>query len=154
MAKGDGLFFVLIGLIGVIASLFFKFFDNGASSYQASEAVVWMVQNLSSYFDILQNSGTLFPDHIFAFFIIINPLFLLIGVLCVLIGLNTKSSARLGASILLIFPIVYLVFQVIIPLIEGIAFTTLFSYIQVGFYLELIGALLIIIGAVRNGEYH
>lgn len=150
MSKGDGLAFCLLGLIAAIVGLFFEFYNNGVSSLQSGTAIAWMVQNISAYFTALNDIGTIFTSNIWSGFIVLNPLITLLGLILVLFGLNTESTSRSGAIILLIMPLAYLILEIIIPVIGGASFPTLFGYVGIGFYLQVVGALLVFIGSARN----
>jgi hypothetical protein len=148
MAKGDGVLFVVLGLVAVIASLFFPFINNGAP-FQGSSQLSYVFQNFGAYLDALQNIGTFFDVSIWIGLVILYSIIFLIACLLVLVGLNSSTS-QTGGYLLMIHPIAYLILEVLLPVANGGNLNTLFGTLKIGFFLQFVGALFIIIGAMRN----
>ena len=150
MGKGDGLIFVLIGLVAEIASCFLDMFTG----YNLGNDIVFVVKNINTYW----NSITAIPSYFSPSIItgvestaaVLAPILFVLGIIFVLIGMNTSDSSGTGAALLLIVPIVMLIEFFIMPLVNGTSFSAAFGAIQAGFYISIVGGLLIIIGASKN----
>jgi hypothetical protein len=144
MAKGDGVIFVILGIVAAIASCFFDMFV----SYNLGTAIKVVFTNPSSYWSLIQAiPSSLNGTSWWFIFFVLAPVFLMLGILFSLIGLNSSTSSMIGAIILIICPLIMWIYEIV-----NVAFD--FAYLQTGFFILVVGVLLIIIGATRNSSHH
>jgi len=157
MSNHKGLPWILIAVVCVVVSVFFDFYDTGSLSTSGQIQLEFLFTQFSVYLGVWQSiftdisvifaSAEAFADFVQ---ILLSPPFLLLGAAFLLFGLTGRTLPKLGAILLLVFPIVYLVCNIIIPLFSGGDFVALFGYLQAGFYLQLIGGVLGFLGGSLN----
>jgi len=91
-------------------------------------------------------------DTIFFALAILFPILFIIAGICILVGIKSSGAPGFGAFVLLLYPLAYLILNVIVAALMGGDFGTLFRNMQAGWYAMLIAGILVAIGASKNGE--
>jgi hypothetical protein len=157
MSDHKGLPWILIAVVCVVASIFFLFYDTGTLSTSGLNQLEFLFTQFSVYTGVWQSVLADFmsifasiPDFVFFVFILLAPPFLLIGTVVLLFGLTGRTLSGIGAFLLIVAPIVYVVCVVILPVFSGGNIAVTITYLQPGFYLQLIGAILGFVGSAKN----
>lgn len=152
MSKKTGILITLIGILVTIGGLFFDFFDTGTMSFNGWESLLYFFQNLGDYFGVIGQIGTIFQSDITTGVLVLFPLLFLGGLIFLLIGLKIKIVAIIGWLFMSIPPLTYLVFNIIIELVGGTAFSAILGNAGIGFYLSFVAVFVILIGIILNKE--
>ncbi|OLS12917.1 MAG: hypothetical protein RBG13Loki_3449 [Promethearchaeota archaeon CR_4] len=155
MAKGDGVVFNVIGFVIALISIFLEFWRFGVSHWIPSEEFELFVTRMDLWGEGLTHIGDYFSqiENVINGLRLLFPLLFIVAGICILVGVQKKVAPGVGAVILLLYPIVYLICNIIVPSVTGGNFGDLFLTMQVGAYLMIAAGVLCAVGAAKNGEY-
>jgi len=152
MAKGDGVVFNVVGFVIALVSVFLVFVQIGFYHWTPSDTFELFFTHMDVWGEGLTHLGDYFSQVEGVFFGLVRlfPLLFIIAGICILVGVQKKVAPGVGAFILLLYPIVYLICNVIVPAVTGGNFVDLFLTMQVGAFLMIVAGILCGIGASKN----